>query len=101
TRGSGVGTPASSSSGTWYARARARSSSRVGLRPPDSSRDSVLTEMPVSSEISASVAPRCRRSARKRGPTASSTGSWGMHLLLLRQTDLSNYELDTHGELYE
>jgi hypothetical protein len=29
--------------GTWQARDRASSSSRVGLRPPDSSRDRVLT----------------------------------------------------------
>src|SRR6266571_6239421 len=92
TRGSpGGGAPTSSSSGTWCARASASSSSRVGLRPPDSSRDSVLTEMPVVSESSASVAPRRWRMERSRGPTASSTGSWSIVLLLLRQEDLSNH----------
>src|SRR6201989_830636 len=91
TRGSpGAGAPTSSSSGTWCARASASSSSRVGLRPPDSSRDSVLTEMPVASESSASVVSRRWRSDRSRGPTASSTGSGSMSLLLLRQEDLSN-----------
>src|SRR4029077_18159136 len=91
TRGSpGGGAPTSSSSGTWCARASASSSSRVGLRPPDSSRDSVLTETPVVSESSASVAPRRWRMVRSRGPTASSTGSWSILLLLLRQEDLSN-----------
>src|SRR5580704_19115100 len=98
TRGSsGAGAPASSSSGTRYARARASSNSRVGLRPPDSSRDSVLTEMPVSLESSASVAPRCRRRARSRGPTASSTGSAPIRLLLLRQTNLSTRRPAAHG----
>src|SRR5215470_7142269 len=98
TRGSpGGGAPTSSSSGTWCARASASSSSRVGLRPPDSSRDSVLTEMPVASESSASVVPRRWRSDRSRGPTASSTGSWSMFLLLLRQEDLSNYGSRSDG----
>ena len=40
------GAPTSSSSGTWWAWAIGRSSSRLGLRWPDSSRDSVLLEMP-------------------------------------------------------
>jgi len=74
----GAGAPTSSSSGTWCARASASSSSRVGLRPPDSSRDSVLTEMPVASESSASVVPRRWRRDRSRGPTALSTGSWSI-----------------------
>src|SRR5438270_4559670 len=92
TRGSpGGGAPTSSSSGTWCARASASRSSRVGLRPPDSSRDSVLTEMPVVSDSSASVAPRRWRMERSRGPTVSSTGSWSILLLLLRQEDLSNH----------
>src|ERR1700755_626782 len=99
TRGSpGGGAPTSSSSGTWCARASASSSSRVGLRPPDSSRDSVLTEMPVVSASSASVAPRCWRIERSRGPTASSTGSWFISLLLLRQEDLSNRLLLRDGQ---
>src|SRR6266704_4820890 len=98
TRGSpGGGAPTSSSSGTWCARASASSSSRVGLRPPDSSRDSVLTEMPVVSESSASVSPRRWRIERSRGPTASSTGSWSIVLLLLRQGDLSNYRAPGDG----
>ena len=76
TRGSPVsGASTSSSSATWCARASGSSSSRVGLRPPDSSRDSVLTEMPVVSESCARVVPRSRRSARSLGPTASSTGT--------------------------
>src|SRR6478736_437805 len=99
TRGSpGGGAPTSSSSGTWCARASASSSSRVGLRPPDSSRDSVLTEMPVVSASSASVAPRCWRIERSRGPTASSTGSWFISLLLLRQDNLSNRSLLRDGQ---
>src|SRR6266705_1261254 len=99
TRGSsGGGAPTSSSSGTWCARASASSSSRVGLRPPDSSRDSVLTEMPVASESSASVAPRRWRMERSRGPTASSTGSWSIPLLLLRQEDLSNGRVRSDGQ---
>src|SRR5689334_18401075 len=99
TRGSpGGGAPTSSSSGTWCARASASSSSRVGLRPPDSSRDSVLTEMPVVSASSASVAPRRWRIERSRGPTASSTGSWFISLLLLRQDNLSNRSLLRDGQ---
>src|SRR6266487_5522874 len=98
TRGSpGGGAPTSSSSGTWCARASASSSSRVGLRPPDSSRDSVLTEMPVVSDSSASVAPRRWRMERSLGPTASSTGSWSILLLLLRQEDLSNHRPSGDG----
>src|SRR6266567_343534 len=99
TRGSpGVGAPTSSSSGTWCARASASSSSRVGLRPPDSSRDSVLTEMPVASASSASVVPCRWRIERNRGPTASSTGSWSTPLLLLRQEDLSNRRVWSDGQ---
>src|SRR6266536_654512 len=99
TRGSpGVGAPTSSSSGTWCARASASSSSRVGLRPPDSSRDSVLTEMPVASASSASVVPCRWRIERNRGPTASSTGSWSTPLLLLRQEDLSNRRVRSDGQ---
>src|SRR5258705_8318701 len=99
TRGSpGGGAPTSSSSGTWCARASGSSSSRVGLRPPDSSRDSVLTEMPVVSESSASVAPRRWRIERSRGPTASSAGSWSMVLLLFRQGDLSNHRAPGDGQ---
>src|SRR3954465_5330377 len=78
TRGSPVGgASTSASSGTWCARARGSSSSSVGLRRPDSSRDRVLTEMPVASDNWLRVAPRCRRSARRRGPTASRTSSSG------------------------
>ena len=51
------------------------SSSRLGLRRPDSSRDSVLTEMPVASDSPASVAPRSLRIRRSRGPTSASTSS--------------------------
>jgi hypothetical protein len=40
------GAPTSSSSGTWCACANGNSSSRVGRRPPDSSRDRVLIEDP-------------------------------------------------------
>src|SRR6476661_7180092 len=99
TRGSPTaGESTRSSSGTWCARASASSSSRVGLRPPDSSRDSVLTEMPVASESSASVAPLRWRIERSRGPTASSTGSWLISLLLLRQKDLSNRLLLRDGQ---
>src|SRR4028118_2145592 len=49
--------------------------SGVGRRGPDSSRDSVDTEMPVSSASWARVAPRCLRSSRSRGPTPSRTAS--------------------------
>src|SRR6516225_6989794 len=102
TRGSpGAGARTSSSSGTWCARASASSSSRVGLRPPDSSRDSVLTEMPVTSESSASVVPRRWRRQRSRGPTASSTGSWSIPLLLVRQQDLSNCRRWSDGRRME
>jgi thioredoxin reductase len=66
------------------------------LAAPDSSRDSVLTEMPVAADTLARVAPRCWRSARKRGPTAPSTGSSGMNLLPLRQTDLSTIRPAAH-----
>src|SRR6266699_1949294 len=99
TRGSPWGgAPTSSSSGTWCARASASSSPRVGRRPTYSSRDSVITEMPVVSESSASVSPRRWRIERSRGPTASSTGSWSIVLLLLRQGDLSNYRAPGDGQ---
>src|SRR5918911_567105 len=76
TRGSPVsGAPTSSSSGTWWARASGSSSSSVGRRCPDSSLDSVLTEVPVSSDSCVRVSPRRWRSARSRGPTAVSTAS--------------------------
>src|SRR6185437_15457529 len=75
-RGSPVGgAPASSSSVTPCARASGSSSSRVGRRSPDSSRDRVLTEMPVVPDRSARVVSRCWRSARSRGPTAASAWS--------------------------
>src|SRR6266568_2421321 len=97
-RGSpGGGIPVSSSSGTWYARASDSSSSRVGLRSPDSSRDRVLTEMPVTSERPASVVPRCWRKARSRGPTAASTGSGFIPLLLIQQENLSTGRPPAHG----
>ena len=75
TRGSPVGgAPTSSSSGTWWARASGSSSSRVGSRRPDSSRDSVLTEMPVVlGQLGQRRRPARCRSARSRGPTAAST----------------------------
>ncbi len=58
TRGSPTsGAPTSSSSGTWWASAIGSSSSRLGLRCPDSSRDSVLFEIPVASDSSVSVTP--------------------------------------------
>src|SRR3954470_647549 len=73
-RGSPVaGAPTSSSSGTWCTRARGSSSSSVGRRCPDPSRDRVLTEMPVVAESPASVASRSSRSARSRGPTPART----------------------------
>src|SRR5882672_4924143 len=54
--------------------------------------------MPVVSEISASVAPRRWRIERSRGPTTSSTGSWSIVLLLLRQGDLSNHRAPGDGQ---
>src|SRR4051812_39560010 len=76
TRGSPVGgASTSSSSATWCARASGSSSSSVGRRSPDSSRDSVLTEMPVVADSWASVSPRCWRSVRSRGPIPVSTSS--------------------------
>src|SRR3954469_26033996 len=91
TRGSPVGgTSTSSSSGTWCARARGSSSSRVGRRSPDSSRDRLLTEMPVAADSWASVSPRCCRSARSRGPIPVSTLSKSTALSLpFRQRSLS------------
>ena len=85
TRGSPVGgAPTSSSSGTPWARASGSSSSRVGPAAPDSSRDRVLTEMPVAADRSASVMSRCRRRARSRGPTA------GEHLVQVVRPLLSS-----------
>ena len=77
TRGSPVGgASTSSSSGTWWARASGSSSSSVGRRWPDSSRDSVLTEMPV---VVRQLAPASRRAAAAApaaaAPTAASTSS--------------------------
>src|SRR5918995_5373835 len=72
------GASTSSSSATRCARASGRRSSRVGLRCPDSSRESVLTEMPVSSARSVSVASRSSLSWRNRGPTPRSTPSSSM-----------------------
>lgn len=69
------GAPTSSSSGTSWARAIGSRSSRLGLRSPDSSRDSVLTEIPVASDRPASVAPRSLRMRRSLGPTSASTSS--------------------------
>lgn len=46
------------------------------LRPPDSRRDRVLTEMPVASESAVSVTPRSWRIRRSRGPTSASTRSY-------------------------
>jgi hypothetical protein len=66
-----VGAPTSSSSGVRYACARGSSTSSVARRRPDSIRDSVLTDMPVSSASCSSVDPRSLRMARSRGPTAS------------------------------
>src|SRR6266567_490002 len=68
-----AGAPASSSSGTWCARAIGSRSSSVGRRCPDSSRDRVLTEILVLSAICSRVPPRCLRRARSRGPTAART----------------------------
>src|SRR6478736_4747090 len=74
TRGSPAGgAPTSSSTGTPCARASSSSSSSVGRRWPLSSRDSVLTEIPVARDSAASVTSRRRRSSRSRGPTAAST----------------------------
>src|SRR5918998_3019511 len=88
-RGSPVGeAPTSSSSVTSWALARGSSCSRVGRRAPDSSRDRVLTEMPVVADRSASVVSRCRRSARSRGPTASS--AWSMSLSMPSACQIGN-----------
>src|SRR5690242_4499626 len=100
TRGSpGVGAPPRSSSGTWCARASARSRPSGGLRPPDGSRDSVLTATPGAADCAAWVAPLRWRIERCRGPTASSTGSWSMTLLLLQQGNLSNRRLPGDGRV--
>src|SRR5690349_8932771 len=76
TRGSPVGgASTSSSSVTPNVLARGSSSSSVGRRAPDSRRDSVLTEMPVAAQSSASVIScRCRR-VRSRGPAAAIVSS--------------------------
>src|SRR5215469_8162222 len=72
-RGSPVnGAPTSSSRVTPCVLASGSSSSSVGRRSPDSSRDRVLTEVPVAADRSAKVISRSRRSARNRGPTAPS-----------------------------
>ena len=76
TRGSSVGRlPISSSRPTPCARAMGSSSSSVARRLPDSSRDSVLVEIPVLAASAASVVPRSRRRASSRSPTAASTRS--------------------------
>src|SRR5215216_1484609 len=75
-RGSPVGgAPTSSSRVTPWALARGSVSSRVGRRAPYSSRDRVLTEMPVAADRLARVVSRWRRRARSRGPTAPSAWS--------------------------
>jgi hypothetical protein len=56
-----------------HARARGSSSPRPGWRCPDSSRDRVLTGIPVVSDRAVRVAPLRRRNSRSRGPTAAST----------------------------
>lgn len=55
-----------------YAAASRISRSRVGRRIPDSRRERVLTEMPVSSASWTSVRPRLLRSSRRRLETPSS-----------------------------
>ena len=75
------GAPTSSSSGTRCAWASGSSSSRLGLRWPVSSRDSVLLEIPVAAASSVRVTPRCGaqplqarrrpRRARSRSPARS------------------------------
>src|SRR5215207_2909802 len=83
TRGSPVGgAPTSSSRVTPWALARGSRSSRVGRRAPDSSRDRVLSEMPVAADRSARVVSRCRRSARSRGPTAPRAWSRSLSMLV-------------------
>ena len=67
------GAPTSSSSGTWWASASGRSSSRLGFRCPLSSRDSVLFEIPVVAASAVRVTPRCVRSRLSRGPTSART----------------------------
>jgi hypothetical protein len=54
-----AGHPRARRAGSGCARARGSSSSRLARRCPDSSRDKVLTEMPVASDRSARVT--CRR----------------------------------------
>ena len=55
----GLGFLGALTGGTPWALAKGSSSSRFGRRRPDSSRDRVLTEMPVTAESSASVVSRC------------------------------------------
>src|SRR4051812_15752090 len=51
------------------------SSSRLGLRCPDSSRDRVLLEIPVAAASSVSVTLRRARTRRSRGPTSASAAA--------------------------
>ena len=53
--------------------ASSSSSSRLGLRCPVSSRESVLFEMPVSAASAVKVTPRRTRSRLSRGPTSART----------------------------
>jgi hypothetical protein len=62
-----------------------------------SRRDSVLVEMLVMADSSASDSWRCCRCDRSRWPTASSTGSWPIYLLLIRQRRLSTRVLASDG----
>src|SRR6476661_8097327 len=76
TRGSPVGgASTSSSSVTPNVLASGSSSSSAGRRAPDSRRDSVLTEIPVAAESSASVISCRWRRARSRGPAAAIVAS--------------------------
>ena len=69
------GAPTSSSSGMRCACAIGRRSSRLGLRCPDSRRDSVLFDIPVTAANSVSVTSRCVRTRFRRGPTSVSTSA--------------------------
>src|SRR6516164_2272297 len=53
--------------------------------------------MPVMAESPASDSRCCCRSDRSRRPTASTTGSWSISLLLIRQRNLSNHALAADG----
>ena len=60
----------------------------MGLRPPPSRRESVLSEIPVSSASAASVMACRRRRSRSRGPTPASTFSnSSMRRILLNRHD--------------